>query len=177
MKKKGNTARFPVARIKKIMQADEDVGKVAQATPILVSKAVEMFMQELVFACVRQAQARGSRKIQAYHVKHAVDVIEAFDFLKDIVAKIPDPIQGAGSDEPEAYGSERKKRVNGKHKEDDEENEDDEDDEMVTQDEQSESKKLQLSESRAATGVLEPRLEASEAIVERREYENSYYGQ
>jgi len=28
--------RFPVARIKKIMQADEDVGKVAQVTPVAV---------------------------------------------------------------------------------------------------------------------------------------------
>jgi hypothetical protein len=28
--------RFPVARIKKIMQADEDVGKVAQVTPVAI---------------------------------------------------------------------------------------------------------------------------------------------
>jgi hypothetical protein len=28
--------KFPVARIKRIMQADEDVGKVAQVTPIVV---------------------------------------------------------------------------------------------------------------------------------------------
>jgi Dr1-associated corepressor len=30
--------KFPVARIKRIMQADEDVGKVAQATPTAVGK-------------------------------------------------------------------------------------------------------------------------------------------
>lgn len=30
--------KFPVARIKRIMQADEDVGKVAQATPTAVCK-------------------------------------------------------------------------------------------------------------------------------------------
>lgn len=28
--------KFPVARIKRIMQADEDVGKVSQVTPIAV---------------------------------------------------------------------------------------------------------------------------------------------
>lgn len=28
--------KFPVARIKRIMQADEDVGKVAQVTPVVV---------------------------------------------------------------------------------------------------------------------------------------------
>lgn len=30
--------KFPVARIKRIMQADEDVGKVSQATPTAVCK-------------------------------------------------------------------------------------------------------------------------------------------
>jgi hypothetical protein len=31
--------KFPVARIKRIMQADEDVGKVAQVTPVVVGKS------------------------------------------------------------------------------------------------------------------------------------------
>ncbi|RUO98199.1 hypothetical protein BC936DRAFT_140782 [Jimgerdemannia flammicorona] len=39
MKKKYKTT-FPVARIKKIMQMDEDVGKVAQATPVLICTLV-----------------------------------------------------------------------------------------------------------------------------------------
>jgi hypothetical protein len=30
--------KFPVARIKRIMQADEDVGKVAQVTPVVVGE-------------------------------------------------------------------------------------------------------------------------------------------
>ncbi|GLU18959.1 hypothetical protein SLE2022_352330 [Rubroshorea leprosula] len=46
MKKKLDT-RFPAARIKKIMQADEDVGKIAMAVPLLVSKALELFLQDL----------------------------------------------------------------------------------------------------------------------------------
>jgi hypothetical protein len=32
--------KFPVARIKRIMQADEDVGKVAQVTPVAVCKSL-----------------------------------------------------------------------------------------------------------------------------------------
>ena len=31
--------KFPVARIKRIMQADEDVGKVAQVTPVVVCES------------------------------------------------------------------------------------------------------------------------------------------
>ena len=33
--------KFPVARIKRIMQADEDVGKVAQATPTAVCRSFD----------------------------------------------------------------------------------------------------------------------------------------
>ena len=32
--------KFPVARIKRIMQADEDVGKVAQVTPVAVCELI-----------------------------------------------------------------------------------------------------------------------------------------
>ena len=34
----GVKTKFPVARIKRIMQADEDIGKVAQVTPTAVCK-------------------------------------------------------------------------------------------------------------------------------------------
>jgi hypothetical protein len=34
--------KFPVARIKRIMQADEDVGKVAQVTPIAVCMCIPL---------------------------------------------------------------------------------------------------------------------------------------
>ena len=36
MGKRSGTSKFPVARIKKIMQSNEEVGKVAQATPVLI---------------------------------------------------------------------------------------------------------------------------------------------
>jgi len=46
--KKKYKTRFPMARIKKIMQSDEEVGKIALATPILISKALELFMRDLI---------------------------------------------------------------------------------------------------------------------------------
>jgi hypothetical protein len=36
--------KFPVARIKRIMQADEDVGKVAQVTPVAVCKSILTYL-------------------------------------------------------------------------------------------------------------------------------------
>lgn len=40
--------KFPVARIKRIMQADEDVGKVAQVTPVAVCKFALLLLQGMV---------------------------------------------------------------------------------------------------------------------------------
>lgn len=76
--------RFPMARIKKIMQSDEDVGKVAQATPVLIcscpvhlsrrlpnhhsAKTLELFLQKLVERAVLRTQAKGARVVSVAHL-------------------------------------------------------------------------------------------------------------
>ncbi|CCX07284.1 histone-fold-containing protein [Pyronema domesticum] len=82
--------KFPVARIKRIMQADEDVGKVAQVTPVVVSKALELFMIQLCDKASEQARQRHSKRITAGHLKQAILHEEQFDFLADIIEKVPD---------------------------------------------------------------------------------------
>ncbi|GES56869.1 CBF/NF-Y family transcription factor [Aspergillus terreus] len=82
--------KFPVARIKRIMQADEDVGKVAQVTPIAVSKALELFMISLVTKAAKEAKDRNSKRVTASHLKQAVAKDDVLDFLADIIAKVPD---------------------------------------------------------------------------------------
>ncbi|GAA6064195.1 hypothetical protein JCM10212_003722 [Sporobolomyces blumeae] len=108
MGKKSNAARFPLARIKKMIQADEDVGKVAQATPILVSKALELFLASLVEATVKDAQARGSQKLTPYGLKRAINQTPTLDFCSDLVESVPDPIEG--QDDPDEAGPTRKRR-------------------------------------------------------------------
>ncbi|TKA29873.1 hypothetical protein B0A50_03237 [Salinomyces thailandicus] len=96
---------FPVARIKRIMQADEDVGKVAQVTPHVVSRALELFMIKVISASAVQARGgraaikaegasgaggKGPKRILAQHMKHAIQADETLDFLQDIAAKVPD---------------------------------------------------------------------------------------
>ncbi|KAH9974926.1 histone-fold-containing protein [Lactifluus volemus] len=88
MKNRNKTTKFPVARIKKIMQKDEEVGKVAQATPIVISKALELFLQLVVDEASRVTIARGSKKVEAYHLKHAIETTEMLDFLKELVEGI-----------------------------------------------------------------------------------------
>lgn len=100
--------KFPTARIKRIMQADEDVGKVAQVTPTAVNKALELFIVDFVLKSVEVAKARGQKKVTTQHMKQVVNSEERFDWCKDFVGKIPDipekknvtgdeaePVQGA----------------------------------------------------------------------------------
>jgi len=116
MKNKNKQTKFPVARIKKIMQKDEEVGKVAQATPIVISKALELFLAMIIEESSKVTVARGAKKVEAYHLKHAVETTEIFDFLKEIVESVPDPSAG-GTINLEAENAEaaaKRKRGKGK---------------------------------------------------------------
>ena len=71
------------------MQSDEDIGKVAQATPVIVGRALEIFMANLVEASIIEAKKAGVRRIGASHIRSAVENTEQFDFLVDTVDKYP----------------------------------------------------------------------------------------
>ncbi|TPR09460.1 hydrolase CocE/NonD family protein [Aspergillus niger] len=106
--------KFPVARIKRIMQADEDVGKVAQVTPIAVSKALELFMISLVTKAAREAKDRNSKRVTASHLKQAVVKDEVLDFLADIIAKVPDqPASRKHDDDNSDQNEQQPKRKRG----------------------------------------------------------------
>lgn len=80
------------------MQSDEDIGKVAQATPVVVAKALELFMVSLIEESCAQARARNAKRVSPAHLKQAVLAIEHFDFLQETVEKYPDPVaQDSGS--------------------------------------------------------------------------------
>ncbi|RKU41256.1 hypothetical protein DL546_003823 [Coniochaeta pulveracea] len=80
--------KFPTARIKRIMQADEEVGKVAQQTPIAVGKALEMFMIALVTKSAEVAKEKNSKRVTAPMLKQVVESDEQWDFLREIVSKV-----------------------------------------------------------------------------------------
>jgi len=70
------------------MQADEEVGKVAQQTPIAVGKALELFMIDMVTKSADVAKDKGQKRITAQMLKQVVETDDQFDFLRDIVSKI-----------------------------------------------------------------------------------------
>ncbi|KAJ4363385.1 hypothetical protein N0V83_009678 [Neocucurbitaria cava] len=128
---------FPVARIKRIMQADDDVGKVAQVTPVVVceyhlphmyaqlvahtiaAKALELFMISLVTKAAAEAKSRNSKRVGALHLKQAITKNEQFDFLNDIVSKVADAPEKSESDAMDVDGKKKKTSSRKKKKTDD----------------------------------------------------------
>lgn len=70
------------------MQADEEVGKVAQQTPIAVGKALELFMVALVTKSADVARDKNSKRVSAQMLKQVVESDDQWDFLRDIVSRV-----------------------------------------------------------------------------------------
>ncbi|KAK1792844.1 hypothetical protein P4O66_012756 [Electrophorus voltai] len=104
-KKKKYNARFPPARIKKIMQTDEEIGKVAAAVPVIISRALELFLESLLTKACHVTQSRNAKTMTTSHLKQCIELEQQFDFLKDLVAAVPD-MQGDG-DENHTEGTEK----------------------------------------------------------------------
>ncbi|XP_065345692.1 dr1-associated corepressor [Cloeon dipterum] len=89
-KKKKYNSRFPPGRIKKIMQTDDEVGKVAQAVPVIISRALELFVESLLTKAVQITTARKAKTLTPSHMKHCILSESRFDFLKEFVKTVPD---------------------------------------------------------------------------------------
>ncbi|ALC42305.1 NC2alpha [Drosophila busckii] len=89
-KKKKYNARFPAGRIKKIMQSDEEIGKVAQAVPVILSRTLELFVESLLTKTLRITNARSAKTLSPSHMKQCIMSEQRFDFLKELVRNIPD---------------------------------------------------------------------------------------
>ncbi|XP_068164309.1 dr1-associated corepressor isoform X2 [Antennarius striatus] len=105
-KKKKYNARFPPARIKKIMQTDEEIGKVAAAVPVIISRALELFLESLLTKACQVTQSRNAKTMTTSHLKQCIELEQQFDFLKDLVAAVPD-MQGEGEENHAEGGGER----------------------------------------------------------------------
>jgi nuclear transcription factor Y gamma len=89
---------LPLARIKRIMKADEDVRMIAGEAPAVFAKACEMFILELTLRAWFHAQEKKRRTLQMNDVAAAVARTDIFDFLLDIMPE--DALKEAGAGLP-----------------------------------------------------------------------------
>ncbi|XP_066550401.1 dr1-associated corepressor isoform X2 [Amia ocellicauda] len=86
-KKRKYNSRFPPARIKKIMQKDKEVGKVAAAVPVIISRALELFLKSLLTKSCQITQSKHTRTMTQAHLRQCIETDRHFEFLRDLVAR------------------------------------------------------------------------------------------
>ncbi|XP_070699084.1 dr1-associated corepressor [Pempheris klunzingeri] len=85
--KRRYNVRFPPSRIKKIMQKDAEVGRIAMAVPVIISRALEMFLKCLLTKTCLITQSKLSTVVSVAHMKQCIESEKLFDFLKDLAER------------------------------------------------------------------------------------------
>ncbi|GAA0153357.1 DNA-binding transcription factor [Lithospermum erythrorhizon] len=78
---------LPLARIKKIMKADEDVRMISAEAPVIFAKACEMFILELTLRSWLHTEENKRRTLQKNDIAAAISRTDVFDFLVDIILR------------------------------------------------------------------------------------------
>ncbi|KAI5148993.1 Dr1-associated corepressor [Enteropsectra breve] len=64
--------RFPISRIKKLMQQNEDIGKTTGTVPVVLSKAVELFAIEFIGLLAEDAIKNDAQRVQDVQIKNVI---------------------------------------------------------------------------------------------------------
>jgi len=90
LQKKRKT-RFPISRIKKLIQLNENIGKTTSTVPVVISRAIELFMEDLIEKMIKEAKNEDSTKLVETHYNTVVEREESmYGFLKDAVKEEDD---------------------------------------------------------------------------------------
>ncbi|XP_050426500.1 uncharacterized protein LOC126836874 [Adelges cooleyi] len=89
-KKRKYNSRFPAGRIKKIMRIDDDIGKVALPVPVMISRAVELFVSSLLTKAGNITTQRNAKTLTLTHLKQCIYADSRLEFLRELVKNIPD---------------------------------------------------------------------------------------
>ena len=75
------------------------------------AKALELFMISLVTKSANLARSKSAKKVTAAHLKQVIEKDVQFDFLEDIIAKVPDAPAPKKDEDSEGTGEGKKKRA------------------------------------------------------------------
>ncbi|CAN6163147.1 unnamed protein product [Urochloa humidicola] len=87
---------LPLARIKKIMKADEDVRMISAEAPVVFAKACEIFILELTLRSWMHTEENKRRTLQKNDIAAAIGRTDIYDFLVDIVPRDEMKEEGVG---------------------------------------------------------------------------------
>ncbi|VAI92282.1 nuclear transcription factor Y subunit C-4-like [Triticum dicoccoides] len=87
---------LPLARIKKIMKADEDVRMISAEAPVVFAKACEIFILELTLRSWMHTEENKRRTLQKNDIAAAISRTDIYDFLVDIIPRDEMREEGVG---------------------------------------------------------------------------------
>jgi hypothetical protein len=62
----------------------QEVGKVAKATPVLISKCLELLINDLVKSASKVCKSKNAATVNVNHLREAVAKESTFDFLQEV---------------------------------------------------------------------------------------------
>ncbi|WUR02194.1 dr1-associated corepressor [Vairimorpha necatrix] len=78
---------FPAARLKKIMQSNEEVGKMGVSVPFITSKALEMFIEEIVKLTYKELESTKGNRITVEHIRKVIKDNPKYEFLSNVTSE------------------------------------------------------------------------------------------
>lgn len=88
-----STAKIQPTRIKKVMQSDEEIGRMVQSVPVSIGRAMEHFAEKFLQASADATQFTTSKTLNPQHMKQAIMNTPAFGFLEPFFKDISLPQQ------------------------------------------------------------------------------------
>ncbi|KAJ1502945.1 hypothetical protein HMI54_014832 [Coelomomyces lativittatus] len=83
------TTVFPLSRIRNLIKEDEDIKHITNDAVFIVSKAAELFLQKFSWTVYEVANSDKRKIIQYKDLVYAIDTVDEYFFLEDIVPAAP----------------------------------------------------------------------------------------
>ncbi|KRZ74232.1 Dr1-associated corepressor, partial [Trichinella papuae] len=83
-------ARIPPVKVKRVLQSNEEVGKMSNAIPILFSQLLEHFIEQLLIKADEVANGLSVKTLTPVHIKFAALREPTFSFLNPLLAEFGD---------------------------------------------------------------------------------------
>ncbi|CAL2045786.1 unnamed protein product [Caenorhabditis brenneri] len=86
-----STAKIQPTRIKKVMQSDEEIGRMVQSVPVSIGRAMEHFAEKFLQAAADATQFTSSKTLNPQHMKQAILNTPHFNFLEPLFKDVALP--------------------------------------------------------------------------------------
>ncbi|KAI6186472.1 CBFD-NFYB-HMF domain-containing protein [Aphelenchoides besseyi] len=88
IRKRRFSTRIQPTRVKKVMQSDEEIGRMVASVPVALGSAMEHFAEKLLESAAQCVQFSAARTLAPMHIRHAILRNRHFSFLEELTKNI-----------------------------------------------------------------------------------------